>query len=695
MHKNVSLCARLLKRAVLGAHDLMGCTVIALVLAVGFPRTAWAYVDPSVMTYAIQALAGVAVALSAVIGVAFRRSRRVIMRLLHIDENAGKITEGPVHPLNPNDPDAASAFAAADAKARARRGALKAQRTAKPLSWLQRFVRALVASLFTLGTLFVLPSIEVVGGSTSGLIFNLFDVLPLILIAGGIAIVVVALVLSALRGRAFDIAVALVVALGLAGYAQALFMNGSLPVADGSALNLEQFVPITIISTVVWLALLAGAVVLALRQVRIERIAALVISLVLVVVQTAGALSLLADYDPTASRSRDTIAATREGLYTLSAHDNVVVFVLDTYDARFLNQVLEDDPEALSEFTGFTYFRNATPSMVPTRYGIPFLLTGRMPDGTQTFTDFTQTWFEKSTFLADIQNAGYTLGVYSDSMGTNVVKAAPYVMNIHERRASSMNREEMLSVLERVALYREAPWALKPLFWFSTDDLNRAFSSGGPEEERPFTVDDAKFAEGLDGQRLSLNDEEKSFRFIHMLGPHAPYTMDAEGRTTDGETTLEEQARGTLVIVSDYLRQMKELGLYDNATIIVTADHGKWQNGPDGIDEVTSVIMLVKPPETAEEAASPLKTSDVPTGHLDYAATVIDAVGGDASKYGTPIFEVPEGERPRVYWSTTTDYHEDMDWTQFEIDGDVLNWDDWKPTGEKILIPNKNRPLDE
>ena len=32
---------------------------------------AWAYVDPSVMTYTIQALAGVAVALSAVAGVAF------------------------------------------------------------------------------------------------------------------------------------------------------------------------------------------------------------------------------------------------------------------------------------------------------------------------------------------------------------------------------------------------------------------------------------------------------------------------------------------------------------------------------------------------------------------------------------------------------------------------------------------------
>ena len=50
-----------------------------------------------VMTYTIQALAAVVVALSAVLGVAFRRSRKVLFRLLKIDENANKIVEGKVH----------------------------------------------------------------------------------------------------------------------------------------------------------------------------------------------------------------------------------------------------------------------------------------------------------------------------------------------------------------------------------------------------------------------------------------------------------------------------------------------------------------------------------------------------------------------------------------------------------------------
>ncbi len=61
---------------------------------------AYAYVDPSVMTYTIQALAGVAVALSAVLGVALRRTRKMLFKMLRIDENAGKVVEAPVHRLD-------------------------------------------------------------------------------------------------------------------------------------------------------------------------------------------------------------------------------------------------------------------------------------------------------------------------------------------------------------------------------------------------------------------------------------------------------------------------------------------------------------------------------------------------------------------------------------------------------------------
>lgn len=51
------------------------------------------YLDPSVMTYAIQAIAGVVIAVGAVIGVYWRKARKKINNSLGIDENARKEVE--------------------------------------------------------------------------------------------------------------------------------------------------------------------------------------------------------------------------------------------------------------------------------------------------------------------------------------------------------------------------------------------------------------------------------------------------------------------------------------------------------------------------------------------------------------------------------------------------------------------------
>lgn len=54
---------------------------------------AYAYIDPSVMTFAVQVIAGVAVAVGAVAGVLWRRAKKKVQDKLGIDENAGKEVE--------------------------------------------------------------------------------------------------------------------------------------------------------------------------------------------------------------------------------------------------------------------------------------------------------------------------------------------------------------------------------------------------------------------------------------------------------------------------------------------------------------------------------------------------------------------------------------------------------------------------
>ena len=51
------------------------------------------YIDPSVMTYAIQAIAGIIIAIAAFVGIYFRRAKKKINNKLGRDENKNKEVE--------------------------------------------------------------------------------------------------------------------------------------------------------------------------------------------------------------------------------------------------------------------------------------------------------------------------------------------------------------------------------------------------------------------------------------------------------------------------------------------------------------------------------------------------------------------------------------------------------------------------
>ena len=61
-----------------------------------------AYVDPSVMTYTIQAIAGAVIALGAVIGVTWRVMKKKTQKVLKIDENQKKEVEEDVQIIGEN-----------------------------------------------------------------------------------------------------------------------------------------------------------------------------------------------------------------------------------------------------------------------------------------------------------------------------------------------------------------------------------------------------------------------------------------------------------------------------------------------------------------------------------------------------------------------------------------------------------------
>ena len=674
------------------------------------PATAQAYVDPSVMTYTIQALAAVVVALSAVLGVAFRRSRKVLFRLLKIDENANKIVEGKVHKVDAKGAEAANAQMKEILAAEAIRLKEQKEGTLKPKG---RIGVAFLVSFFTVFTILVVAPLELVANSARDLSFNLNDVAGPVIIAGLVITLVLTVILSLLRKRVFNVAVALVGAIGVASYVQAVFLNGGMPLADGHAVNWSDFTTQMIVSGSIWLAIIAAAAVFSLLKARQLRTGLLVTATALIIVQAVGVASL---WGPSIAASMDAhaehqqVVATREGLYNVSSKKNVVVFVLDTTDTAFVQKLYDEHPETFAPLTGFTWYRNSVGSMIPTRYGIPSLVFENRIQPEQSASDFIQNWSNNSHYLNNVNQLGYSVGLYTDNFNWAYTDYMyNRTINYHEPRGRGVENQldvlGALRILYKTAFCRDMPWVFKPRFWYYTEDLNMRMRKPVNMDEvdlssQPYTEDDLKYYQELQHYGLSIDDsagQKGSFRFIHLIGSHPPYTLDrnVEPTSDPSKENVEEQTMGAYRIVAQYIAELKRLGVYENTSFIITADHGEWYLTDTDIQRPSAPVIMYKPAgQTAEEAAQPMQVSDAPVWHYDIFAQTLKDMGADQqmlSNYTTPLDESYEGEdRPRYYLETISENNHDVELREFVINGDATNFNNWSLTGNTWrLMPKK------
>ena len=746
----------MLKRLLLHLYDFLAFAVMATLVSSAFARPAYAYIDPSVMTYTIQAVAGVAVALSAVAGVVLRRGRKVLMNVLDIDENARREIEPAVHKYVVGELVAADAVVAVTASESDKADATIAAAVSEPAAavvdaasepdtadtggeaqdapatkpskkrlfgpfderpyaptWKERVLYGLIASTFLFFTVFVVAPYEVVSGALGSLVYTLADLWWVVIPPTLAAIAVVTLVLTLLRGKAFNFALVLVATLGLCAYVQALALNVGLPVADGGTIMWADHMVMQVVSTVVWVFLLVAALGLsALNRKRAQGVVA-VGSSFLIVVQLVGVLSLfIAPPQPSAQGAggldalntdliqKTEVVMTEDQLYTVNPNANVIVFVLDTYDTAYLARNLAMNPHLLDGFVGFTNYENCTGGMIPTRFSIPQMLTGEMPRDGEPYSQFKAERYARGQFLPAIYDANYSIGLYTDSLTIGSLPeedqraVTDLTVNMHPLPADTMSYEGALEAMWYMAMYRDVPWPLKWMFWYYTDEINAmlvVYDEHADPDEVVYVMDDIRYYNRLCSIGLSFEEGDYAggFRFIHLLGAHYPFSYDEQVNDlgTDNSNVF-KQSQGALYIVLEYCDQLKKLGVYDQTTIIITADHGYWTLTMDPIEETSTPIMFVKPAQSAELDAKPMVTDEKPVSLFDLQATVLDAMGLDYSYYtnkeeyeGYSMLRPIDPNRVRLYVTTDSEGLQEMYFREYVIVGNALDWDNWSETG--------------
>ncbi|MBR6786601.1 MAG: peptidoglycan-binding protein [Clostridia bacterium] len=295
--------------------------------------------------------------------------------------------------------------------------------------------------------------------------------------------------------------------------------------------------------------------------------------------------------------ARENYALDGEKLFSLSESGNVVVFVIDYFANNYMKSLLRAYPNIMDEFKDFTFYTNCDPRYIGTYPSITHMLTGAEFDPSLMVAEwFQQAWSsDKANYLYDtIHSLGYEFRYYYYSAISNGMKA-----------------EAVGKVDNLIDLTVEGAKSPEPIYSY------------------------ANFMEQLQKRGLTKDQTDKKYiQMIHLRGAHAPYTVDANGNEKE-DASRDENIAGYLKMIKTYMEEMKRLGLYDDATIIVTADHG------DKDANMQVVYFIKEAGETHEEMAE----NAAPISHDDFPGTLLHVIGGDYSQYGTSIYDWSEDDK--------------------------------------------------
>lgn len=468
-------------------------------------------------------------------------------------------------------------------------------------------------------------------------------------------------------------------------YLQGMLLNGRLFLMDGK--RMEWTVAFKTGNLLIWCAAGAVLTVLCLRLKASGRRLITAVSAALCLMQAVGVLSLLPACKAEAQEQAGSQHYLSErGLYEVASAENVIIIVLDTFDVDYMDEILAQHSDFLDPLKGFIWFRDTVSRYSRTFPSIPYMLTAEDYFYEIPRSEYVDAAFSQCGFWTQLEENGCRYYLYEpeeDVIGESALRgAANYVEQgtvIDKRFSTAGCVETML----RIGNYRLLPYFLKEYYLYTSESINRLIVEESVLDIPMYEEDDAGYYQGLKRGRLTVAKESRALRFIHMNGAHAPYNMNKNGeRVREDEGSLIQQCMGSMNFVYAYLECLREAGVYDQATIIITADHGE-NYVSEQLEQNTNPILFIKPRGAGADRA--LQTSDVRASQEDLLPTVCAQLGlqYDAGR-GINLLEAQgaDKERVRYHYYSVVENTIQTKARAYKITGDSLDFKNWEATDE-------------
>lgn len=496
--------------------------------------------------------------------------------------------------------------------------------------------------------------------------FSVFDIVWICILMGVILFGITTGVGLLLPDRLCKLYSALLFGISLGLFLQGNFVTTDYGVLDGRTIDWSQYGVTAVLNTAMWVGCIAVPLLVQVFKPAIAEKIIPILSICIVAMQvlTVGILAATTNY---ASRNTGGYLSDR-GLYDVSSDSNVIVFILDTFDQEYFREILETDPDFLEPLDGFTYFDNVTGMYPTTKGALPYILTGQIYENEQPYAEYVAEAYQNTSYYDDLTQAGYEVGLYSSPIFVPPT-ASDDVVNYEQAELGVSSYGGLAGTLYKFVAFRYFPHMLKENFWFYSGEFDQwQQASGRDPSVGVYSEKNIEFYQGLQSQGLNLVTDRNIYHLIHLFGVHPPYTLNENvEEVEDGSANYRMTAMGVLNIVYEYIRQMKELEIYENATIVLMADHGATAEG-----RISNPLLLIKQPQ----ATGPIAINEAPVCQGDYMATIMENLGlNQNDKYGRSAFDIQEGEsRERHYYYYTWDGNWDTQYlpsmVEYSIDAD-------------------------
>ena len=541
---------------------------------------------------------------------------------------------------------------------------------------------------------------EIFSNNLEEFLFSAKDFIPILICIALLFIIAIFFSLLFLPETLYKICSTLIISFAFMCFVQSTYLNGNLNSLTGDDVGFgAQSVSMVskIINLCIWIIMIVSAVtlIILLDKKGIVSTISIIFAVIVFATQTLSMLAIsitngnvfLSKQERLKLNSNEKPyeVLTTRNLTNLSSNKNIFYFCIDRFDEKFAEDALITYPTIYDNLTGFTWFQDNISNFGHTYPAIANMISNIEYDTSVYRTDYLTSAYSQSKTLPLLEEAGYDINLYTQEYYalTNANTLPKSVTNKSPVEILKTTSPILISFkMIQMSLYRVAPSIAKSLFEnINSNTCNNYVRQEDASGAEAYSTDMKKVYNHIKDATFS-SQEKNNFSFIHLEGCHTIlYNDNWEPFKTNNPADVSVTVKQSFSIINKYINAMKDLGVYDSATIIITGDHAKHPlDESKGLVAPALTALFVKPSNSSNE---PLKTSSAQVSHSNIWATIVKSASIETSvDFGKSVFEINESDSPtrKFVWHT---YYDPLFEYIYEIKGKGSNFNNWKVVDTK------------